>query len=505
MKRFTSIIVALALLLSFAAGAEGEAVKLFDAAKTLAFDTNNVSLSAEATFSYDGEVFKTMHAAYKQDGGKSFLSYMLDTPDSTGKVYTGGYTVIGTGYTAYSNDTYFGNFYDISPTKYSETILSSSNRTEIALDVARGLALIAQDALNITLDGSTYSVSVGDLPEFLDSALYYLVLDYIQDSYYLDLFGDNDYYYDGGLTVSFDDWDELFENKYAEIYGTSYEEDALDESKANVIDGRFQVISDLIYQIEDEALATYPSGYVRITSNGEVVWYETQSDALRDLDEVYVDYANINTSIKRYYAEVYGEELTDDMVDVIMFSPNADLWQAYLELEYAMDDYYGAKGRELDPEAIYVGVSEEGEILTARELPVSYSANSTQNTVTRLILHTLAFAELESLTSQIETDDEGRLIGFSGEVKITTTDTDGIAHALEISFDCKATDYDVTELPDTFVPEDYGLISYEDYIESMDYDEDDDGEDFWEEFLLSAPDEIEFMGKTFATGLDIYK
>ncbi|MBQ6647088.1 MAG: hypothetical protein IJM56_10460, partial [Clostridia bacterium] len=107
MKKLFSILLAL-LLFCGAATAETPFGTLFDAATELAFDTHNVTLSAEATFRYDGELFKVMHASYQQDDVRSFLSYMLDTPDLAGKMTTSGYIVLGLGEKSYAGDYKFG-------------------------------------------------------------------------------------------------------------------------------------------------------------------------------------------------------------------------------------------------------------------------------------------------------------------------------------------------------------------------------------------------------------
>ncbi|MBO7359231.1 MAG: hypothetical protein J6U72_05350, partial [Clostridia bacterium] len=111
MKKLISMLVVLCLCLSAIAFADGAMGDLYDKAVHLAFDTTNVTLTAEAEFKLDGEWFKSMHASYKQDGFRSYLSYMLDSPTLDGGVYTGGYTVFGEGSVSYSNDTYLGNYY----------------------------------------------------------------------------------------------------------------------------------------------------------------------------------------------------------------------------------------------------------------------------------------------------------------------------------------------------------------------------------------------------------
>ena len=63
-KSFRRIFLALmclmlCLALAVSALAEGPLAALFKSASTLAFDTHNVTLNAKATFTYDGELFKT--------------------------------------------------------------------------------------------------------------------------------------------------------------------------------------------------------------------------------------------------------------------------------------------------------------------------------------------------------------------------------------------------------------------------------------------------------------
>ena len=102
MKKRNYWILATAILLTVAltASAASDSVlgPIYDAGKTLLFDTDNVTLSGYAYFSLDGELFKTVKAKYIQDNVNSVWDYKLYTPlaDETGEKESG-YTVYANG------------------------------------------------------------------------------------------------------------------------------------------------------------------------------------------------------------------------------------------------------------------------------------------------------------------------------------------------------------------------------------------------------------------------
>ena len=127
-KRIALLAVSLALCLCLAASAlaEGMLSTLFNAGCKLLFNTDNATLNAHATFSYDGELFKTFDGKYIQDGVNSYMNVSLQTPKSDGTVYEGGYTVISNDGIAYSMETARPKMYTTTSSSLSSSILSST-------------------------------------------------------------------------------------------------------------------------------------------------------------------------------------------------------------------------------------------------------------------------------------------------------------------------------------------------------------------------------------------
>ena len=498
MKKLLCMLLVICLLAG-AALAESNVGKLFDAARTLAFDTHNVTLTAEAKFSYDGEWFKTMHASYKQDGVKSYLSYMLDTPKIDGTVYTGGYTVYGNGNTSYSNDTYYGNYYNEHNTVESDTILTADNRILAALAVARELAVFAEDTVTQTEENGRYSFKVGDLNDLVDKAALYLLEDYIQNEYYRDVFGLYDGTSGGSISIYYEDYMSLLNEKYATLYGAlAPDTDIYDDPVAS---GRMNVVRSMLDQMESELIGKYDSGVVYILKDGTAKWYENEAAYMKQNGKLYISYENELETLRVYYAQAYGTELSETEANVLAFTPNEALWGAYVRLLNEMEAYYAAAAHEKDPDAISAVIHADGSISTYR-----FERTNAQ-TVTRTILYNFVFAELKELSADVKLDAEGRLTAFEGTLNVEITDTNDSKHTLEVVFDCTAVDYGATRVPDTFEPKDYGLVSWAEYERNyygQEQGDEPEADDFWENLIKNAPKTIEIMGTEYETMMDTY-
>ena len=76
---------------------------LCESAFELLFRTSNVTIKGEASFSLDGNWFKTAKAEYIQDGDRSFWELKLSSPKMDGTVRENGYTIIADGSKVYVN------------------------------------------------------------------------------------------------------------------------------------------------------------------------------------------------------------------------------------------------------------------------------------------------------------------------------------------------------------------------------------------------------------------
>ena len=502
MKKLFCLILALCLAIPAFVSAESSVGSLYDSAVALAFDTHNVTLGAEATFKYDGEVFKVMHASYQQDGTRSYLSYMLDTPQLDGSVYTGGYTVYGNGKTAYSNDTYWGNYYDTSGIVESNTVLRMNNRTRVMLALGRELAVLAADSIEETAEGARYTFSVGDLPALIDDGIYYLVADYIQDNYYRDVFDLYDYGNTSSVTLYYEDYDALVESRYIALYGAPAPDPDSESDMDPITQARYNVALNAVGQFNDELTQLYSDGVVYVLKDGTAQHYDTMEDYMRAAGLVLIDYWDDTQVMKDYYRTAYGEELSQDTLDILMYTPNPELWNAFMDLEDEVYAYYTTLALEQDPSCVYLQVRADGSLKTSDYLIKG------ARTLTQQILLDLTYAELKKLTAVVTTDAEGRLSAFEGEVLFDLTDKNGAVRPLEISFSCKAEAYGDTHVPETFVPADYGLVSGEEFRAQREKEADNydyrDEEAFWHHLVYETPAIIRFMGKDYETMMKQY-
>ena len=499
MKKLISALLVAALLLTAAACAEGAVGPLFDSAVQLAFGTSNVTLGAEATFTYEGEVFKTMHASYKQDSDRSVLSYMLDPPRADGTVYTGGYTVVGIGNTAYSAETYYGNYVCEYATAPCETVLTYDARKGQMLAAARSLAVFCEELVGVKQEENSYSFSIGDLPEFADRGVYYLVMKYIEDYYYRDMFGvyrlneqeEPEEEIEAPVPECYyEDYDALINNKYFAIFGKNYDPDAGDDY------GKYEVALSAVYQIEQEACANCETGFCLIKADGSVQLYETREDVYRAMGYVITDCEDYFALIKDYCRKAYGEELTDEMIDVALYSPNYELNAAYTDVYYEAENELIERARAVNPDAVYVYQHADGTIDVSDTLPGAYYGDYSGPSVTSVILGTLDFAEMKKLECVITTDDNGLLSTFSGKADFETTDVQGEKHTLSIEFTLTAADYGITHVNEEFSAEEYGMKEYGEGDE-YDYDQ------FITDLVNNAPATITLGGREYDTQMEL--
>jgi len=492
MKKIFALMLALAMLATCAV-AESSVGTLFDAAVKLAYETDNVTLTANATFTWDGELFKTMRASYKQDGYNSFLDYMLDTPKEFGEVYTGGYSVLGLGSTVYANETYWGNYYYTSAQVMSDTILTSNSKIRSMLSLARTLAVTAEGLGVSTVDvneaGTEYHFTLGDLPSFIDDAAYFLVCDYMYDNYYRSFF--NEKADVTGVVAYYEDWNAFIGELYTKLYN--------EEMTENSDDMRVGVVYTWANQLEAEILSQYTNGYVFIKNDGSSVHFDSESDCMRAAGVISYQYQDFPATFKAYML-TKGQELSDDFINILTYSPNEELWNAYYAAINECDEYYLAIAREQNPDVVYAVIYADGTVAVYDSVPDSNYFSTTQQ-----IMSEMQSAGVTSLDAVVTVDEQQRLIGFTGTAEFEVTDVYGEKHALGISFELGAADYGTTYVNSIFNPADYGWVTYYEYLETLENSGDDSCELDWDEFVNNAPDTIEFLGVTYDTMMDEYR
>ena len=491
-KRGICAILVLSLALGAAAFAEGSALTLLNAACTLAFDTHNVTLGAEASFTYDGEWFKNVHAEYRQDGSDSYLSWMLDSPDKNGGVYTGGYEVVANGSSVYFNETKKG-YYMTTGTQSSDTVLRTNGLTSAYRAVTQGLV----DLLGSELDkmiartetetGAEYAVKVQNPPVLTDAALNYMVMQYLNENFHYLAYEANI-----GCTPQYENFEAFVGRAYMEKYPDSKGVDALlyriQYSQASEEDWqRYWEIYDVAYDVQNEALSAYSSGILLFKNDGTTEWFEEDEAYLRATGQDYLYYDDYTSAIAAYISASTGDTITASDVLAINYSNNSELWSAYYAMTEDMDEYYYAIAAEKE-ETVALKIAADGTYQELTKLPIQ------DETVKENIIRTVAKVAVKEADFTVFTDKEGRLTGINGTADFTLTDKRGAEHLLTAKFDLSAKAYGETKV-NKFDAAEYGWLTWDEYCEK-EYGEE-GYTDSYEAILASLPETVRLKGITY--------
>lgn len=473
MKKFRRVsLIAVALIacvaIALTALGEGALSTLFTSATDLAFKTKNVTLNANAKFTYDGAWFKTLDGTYVQDGGRSLMRVMLDTPKEDGSVYTGGYTVVGEGTRAYSVETYNKGYYTEASTLYSETLMTSNAMTNALVDFGALFLDMAEGSLSdkITVsdgeNGKQYAIKLqsGDMPKALDSALSLLAQVVAQKRYGITPAAERAA--ETYCLVEFEDWNALFMGLYQTITGEPMPDDFFDklwgedEAASKKLFEVYSNICEVIDGITNEQYNTYHSGVSYIRADATVQRFDTQEEYIVAAGQQYAFYDDMDATFRAYYQETTGQELTEDMQTAIRFSGNDDLWNAYYDMTTAMDEKYVAFAK-ADGKAVSVRVHADGTHTLIYEAEREDYSGAT---VKYQILYAMNALSLDSADCVFTLDQQGRLASGKGSVTFNVIDANGKAHPLAIEFDVQADGYGTSEVK-AFDPADYNVTDFE--------------------------------------------
>ena len=459
-KRVLSVVLAMCLTLSAVCYAEGGVVSLVNAAEKLAFETHNVTLNANARFLYDGEWFKTFTGEYRQDGENSAMIVSLDTPREDGKVYTGGYTVVGNGPDVYFSETYSGNYYTETIGVVSDTVLRETTLRRAFMSMAQGAAgvLNEQMAENVRLEDGTVTVNMSGAPALVNSALTYAALRYIERNYgYVTTL-----YY--GASSVFDDYEMLGMHLYEEETGEKVNAETVsriyrgvgNEADMEIYNGFYAAASKKV----EEVMREYDSGTVWFHNDGTWEWFETNDDYLRAAGIDYIYYEDYSATFRSFYEKKYGKELSAQALDMLMYSTNEEFWTVYYELVNEMDEYYRQLAAK-NPETVSVNIFPDG---TYEERTTSEMSDGM--TVTRRVFSQMKEIAVGNVDAAFTISEAGDALSGKGTAEFTVTDFAGNTHTLTVEFDCTAGGYGSTSVG-KFDPKDYGLVTYQEYMKSM--------------------------------------
>ncbi|MBR5231691.1 MAG: hypothetical protein IKW00_05525 [Clostridia bacterium] len=506
-KKLFCTLTAVVLLLSMVCTGlgEGRLVKIWNAAVSLLTDTENVSLTGHATFTYDGEVFKIFDGRYKQDGYKSYMQVMLDTPKADGTTYTGGYTVIGEGGSAYSMETVTPRIYHEQSAAYENTILTN-HALRALLPFGTMIAELAEERFvpfvteKAVGEGVQYHLKANgnDLPGAFSDAL----------SMVMELCGREYLYLDSGLDFTmeattgayYEDYEGLLNHMYEKSFGEPMPEniyELLYDEKGNSTDmmRRYDLVSDLCTLLYNETEDAYYGKCVAvIMADGSVQLFDTNDDYLIAMGREYVNFEDdVEKPFRTWYEKTTGQPLSHEEFIALQQSNNEELNEVYFDKLTAMEEEYLIKLRE---DGYSCGlVRKDGTLVgmksTAELSRLSYLTNCT---VTERIFRTTEEMKIDGVDAAVELDKDGRIASVAGKIEFVLTDVFGEKHSLSVDFSGMASDYGATVLK-AFDPQEYGVVSASEYY-SGDYSIN-DADDWQSAPEIELPEKITFFGKEY--------
>ncbi len=178
MKKLILCLAALiiALTVCFTVLAESVGSNVFDSAANLLLRTNNVTLTATAEFSLDGEWFKTAEGTWKQDYSRSFRQLVLRAPKADGTERRNGYTILTEDEKLYLMEAFTPGYYKTGNTASRQSILRNTAETEMLVKLGSALMsnadlLLGKDVLTETAEGQVRIQMGSDVPAVFNAAL----------------------------------------------------------------------------------------------------------------------------------------------------------------------------------------------------------------------------------------------------------------------------------------------------------------------------------------------
>lgn len=477
--------LALCLVLAVSALAEGALSALYQAGCTLLFDTDNATLTAHATFSYDGELFKTLDGTYIQDDVNSNMRITLTTPKEDGTEHIGGYTVIANGGTVCSIDSSQPQIYRTSSNSSSTSILSTSVLRQALTGFGAALIDVLEPGMGQHITASTiengtqYHIQLasGDSPAIADAALTLFSQLAAQRFYDIDYDHMDTQAASSAGTFSFyyESWEELFNH----LYRTAYNEDVPDEFYAAMWDpddpnssayyDRYLAINQQIDDISQQLQAQYNvndmgKGVAVIHADGSYDYWPTRDAYLIETNQQYAIYDNYDLTFRQYYEQQTGTALSTAEFDAIMSTNNEELYNVYSQMREEMNLYYESLAR-ADSKASAIYVKTDGSTQLIYDINTfmhAYYSRNNYTSVKNRILNTMRTLKLDQADVTVALDAQGRIVAGEGTVRIAIIDDCNMQHALDIAFTATAEQYGTSAIA-AFDPDEFGVISAQEY------------------------------------------
>lgn len=480
-KKVKRVSLSAALLILLAvlslALAETDLSTLFKQGCTLAFDTENVSLSGKAEFWLDGKSFKQVEAGIRKDGLDSLLNISVLTPLHDGSIRHSGYSVLGKDGLAWFHDfdtEYFGDC-GVDP---SRSVIRSGLLKEAFTAAGTVIANVsnllspgivnsenAQDGslrVHVQADESSIPEAIQELlPEILSSVSWELG------------YGDPGMFVGNSWApvpqVIYEDYDILFANTYEQMYGKPLPGDFWDRVQESGLKDTSETealfaVMDRIGETEQQAWLT-EKPYSVILTDGSIVTFDTEEEYLQLSANIPLIWDNRDDAFRAYYQEVTGEKMSREAEEAV-FGPisNPDLKQAYLEMLSDMCEKYLSAAKEV-PGALGVHIYADGmaEVLT---LPDQLRAARERFTPFQSLMYLMEKIRLEKTDFIFTSDPQGRLTGVNGEAVFLVTVEGDILHELTVRLDCSASGYGSTDLSNLTPETALGVPDFETWWEA---------------------------------------
>ncbi len=471
MKLFRRII-SLLIVLSFcfpAALAESPSAALWKAVNSLFFETENVTLTADAAFSVDGLLFKSFNGIYKQDGVNTTMTVSLDTPNYyTHKTHSGWYTVIANGQDVYVFESGIADgkaYYESNRNAgFGTTILNQDGITE-ELYLLNALVSVASPLLDTVITGEKgiYSINYksGEVPAFISAAVgvaareaawrYFGVGDY-----YFSYPSENFYFGNEGLIIYDDDWEAPYREAYQAIYNNSMPENFWSIAPEAVIDKLTNYIEDSIYAPLREQ---YTKGAILRYADGSYAYFETLSEFYIANNEQFVDSVDYRANVRQWYLKQTGNVLTEADQEAIYLSDNIELIDAYYTMCTEMDAYYQQLAKESG--ACGIIVDADGTVTPILNYEAYIRDSYDYPSRSRELLKKMNNLQVDSLDFTFSMDEEGHIVGADGTVTLIF---DG-GEKVTITGNAAAFDYGTTHIAQ-FDPAENNVVNANEYWEN---------------------------------------
>ncbi len=412
----------LILPLAFSALAEGKLSTLYHAGAALLLETDNVTLTGHAVFTYDGQQFKTFDGKYIQHGVNSVMDVSLITPLPLGGTRTGGYKVIANGDTVYGGAVDEGASFGPQTKAASSSVLSNKNMTKLITSLAGTAVRLAEGGLNdhITVsaigESTAYRLvlSAEQTPHLFNKALS-LVATGMMEAYF-------PYHSYRSLlpVVTVDDRQALLANIYEEMHGEPLVEIAIlpDDQERPTDYIRYEAAREAMFAYIDKVEQTTPHSAVIIHAEDKSqTTYDSYNAYLLARGQRILQFEDYTPTLSAY-TQAHPDSA----------NPAADMRTHYQQLLSQSD----CAGMLVESDGDYILCYNDEELICLRAIKPSV----TQRICTQTEEITLHAANITAVL-----DKENRVTAFSGQLSLKTVDYFGREHILTIDFDCAATDY----------------------------------------------------------------